>query len=55
VLLAEELAAGHGLDEATVERCKARMTERYVHTALVAFPGAAKRGEDRVFAKVDDD
>ena len=28
------------------------MTERYVHAAQVAFPGAAERAEDRVFGKV---
>ena len=31
------------------------MTERYVHAAQVAFPGAAERAEDRVFAGLDDD
>jgi integrase len=29
------------------------ITERYVHAAQVAFPGAAERGEARIFASVD--
>ena len=37
--------AGHAL---------ASMTDRYVHAAQVAFPGAADRAEDRLFAGVDD-
>jgi hypothetical protein len=28
------------------------MTERYVHAAQVAFPGAAERAEDRLFGGV---
>ena len=31
---------------------QATMTERYVHAAQVAFPGAAERAEDRVFVGV---
>jgi hypothetical protein len=31
------------------------MSERYVHAAQVAFPGAAERAEDRLFAEVADD
>ena len=29
------------------------ITERYVHAAQVAFPGAAQKGEARIFAAVD--
>jgi hypothetical protein len=29
------------------------MTERYVHAALVAFPGAVERSEERLFSAVD--
>jgi hypothetical protein len=28
---------------------QAPITERYIHAAQVLFPGAAQRGEDRVF------
>ncbi len=28
------------------------MTERYVHAAQVAFPGAAERAEERLFGGV---
>jgi integrase len=31
------------------------ITERYVHAAQVAFPGAAERGEARIFAEVRQD
>jgi integrase len=31
------------------------ITERYVHAAQVAFPGAAERGEARIFAEVRHD
>ena len=30
------------------------MTERYVHAAQVAFPGAAERAEERLFGGVLD-
>jgi hypothetical protein len=30
------------------------MTERYVHAALVAFPGAADRAEQRLYGAVKD-
>lgn len=30
-------------------------TERYIHAAQVLFPGAADRGEDRIFAKIEAD
>jgi integrase len=30
------------------------ITERYVHAAQVAFPGAAERAENRIFSAVDD-
>ena len=29
------------------------ITEHYVHAAQVAFPGAAQKGEARIFAAVD--
>jgi integrase len=29
------------------------ITERYIHAAQVAFPGAAQRGEDRIFSATD--
>lgn len=35
--------------QARAGHAQATMTERYVHTAQVAFPGAAERAEDRVF------
>jgi hypothetical protein len=28
------------------------MTERYVHAAQVAFPGAAERSEERLFSSL---
>jgi len=31
------------------------ITERYIHAAQVAFPGAAQRGEDRIFSATDSD
>ena len=31
---------------------QATMTERYVHAAQVAFPGAAERAEERLFGGV---
>jgi hypothetical protein len=30
------------------------MTERYVHAAQMAFPGATEKAEARLFAKVAD-
>ena len=33
---------------------QASMTERYVHAAQVAFPGAAEKAEARLFAGVGD-
>jgi hypothetical protein len=33
---------------------QATMTERYVHAAQVAFPGAAERAEERLFAGIAD-
>lgn len=41
--------------QARAGHAQATMTERYVHAAQVAFPGAAERAEDRVFAGVADD
>ncbi len=38
--------------QARAGHAQATMTERYVHAAQVAFPGAAERAEDRVFAGV---
>jgi hypothetical protein len=31
------------------------MTERYVNAARVAFPGAAERAEERLFARITSD
>ena len=31
------------------------VTERYIHAAQVAFPGAADRAEDRIFSALDSD
>lgn len=41
--------------QARAGHAQATMTERYVHAAQVAFPGAAERAEDRLFAGVSDD
>ena len=41
--------------QARAGHAQATMTERYVHAAQVAFPGAAERAEDRLFAGVADD
>jgi hypothetical protein len=30
------------------------ITERYIHAAQVLFPGAAQRGEDRLFGQIRD-
>ncbi len=38
--------------QARAGHAQATMTERYVHAAQVAFPGAAERVEDRVFGGV---
>ena len=38
-----QLKAGHS---------QASITERYIHAAQVLFPGAAQRGEDRLFAEL---
>jgi hypothetical protein len=35
--------------QAKVGHSQFSITERYVHTAQVAFPGAAERGEERLF------
>jgi hypothetical protein len=39
-----QLKAGHS---------QSAITERYIHAAQVLFPGAARRGEDRLFASLD--
>jgi hypothetical protein len=38
-----QLKAGHS---------QASITERYIHAAQVLFPGAAQKGEDRLFGGV---
>jgi integrase len=38
--------------QARAGHAQATMTERYVHAAQVAFPGAAERAEERVFSSV---
>src|SRR5262249_60391995 len=38
--------------QARAWHAQATMTERYVHAAQVAFPGAAERAEERLFAVV---
>ncbi len=40
-----QLKAGHS---------QGSITERYIHAAQVLFPGAAERGEERIFAAVQD-
>lgn len=40
-----QLKAGHS---------QGSITERYIHAAQVLFPGAAERGESRIFADVDE-
>lgn len=40
--------------QARAGHAQATMTERYVHAAQVAFPGAAEKTEARLFAGVDD-
>jgi integrase len=36
--------------QARAGHAQATMTERYVHAAQVAFPGAAERAEERIFS-----
>jgi hypothetical protein len=38
--------------QARASHAQATMTERYVHAAQVAFPGAAERAEERIFRAV---
>ena len=38
--------------QARAGHAQATMTERYIHAAQVAFPGAAERAEERLFASV---
>jgi integrase len=38
--------------QARAGHAQATMTERYVHAAQVAFPGAAEKAEERLFAAV---
>ena len=38
--------------QARAGHAQATMTERYVHAAQVAFPGAADRAEERLFGSV---
>lgn len=54
VLREEEVAAGNPAVyvQARAGPAQATMTERHVHAAQVAFPGAAERAEDRVVAGV---
>jgi integrase len=40
--------------QARAGHAQATMTERYVHAAQVAFPGAAERAEERLYASVTD-
>jgi integrase len=40
--------------QARAGHAQAKMTERYVHAAQVAFPGAAEKAEARLFAGVND-
>ncbi len=40
--------------QARAGHAQATMTERYVHAAQVAFPGAVERAEDRLFSGVAD-
>jgi integrase len=40
--------------QARAGHAQATMTERYVHAAHVAFPGAADRAEERLFAGLDE-
>ena len=40
--------------QARAGHAQASMTERYVHAAQLAFPGAADRAEGRLFAGLDD-
>jgi integrase len=55
--LAHEAAAGN--PQAYVQlkagHSQGTITERYIHAAQVLFPGAAERGEDRLFANVSDE
>jgi hypothetical protein len=36
--------------QARAGHAQATMTERYIHAAQVAFPGAAERSEERLFS-----
>ena len=40
--------------QARAGNAQATMTERYVHAAQVAFPGAAERSEERLFSGLPD-
>lgn len=42
-------------EQARAGHAQAPMTERYVHAAQVAFPGAAERAEERLFAGIASD
>jgi integrase len=39
--------------QARAGHAQATMTERYVHAAQVAFPGAAERSEERLFSHLE--
>ena len=51
--LTHESAAGN--PAIYIQHCaghsQASITERYLHAAQVTFPGAAERGENRIFSK----
>src|SRR5919108_1206700 len=50
--LTHEAAAGNPMAYVQLKagHSQSAITERYIHAAQVLFPGAAKRGEDRLFS-----
>jgi integrase len=53
--LTHEAAAGnpHAYIQLKAGHAQGTITERYIHAAQVLFPGAAARGEERIFAAVE--
>lgn len=52
--LTHEAAAGnpHAYVQLKAGHSQGAITERYIHAAQVLFPGAAQRGEDRMFGRI---
>jgi hypothetical protein len=54
--LASRAAAGNPLEYVQMKagHSRSRITERYIHAAQVLLPGAAAKGEARMFALTED-